>query len=202
LNTVSLTGLSTVDMAMPTSGIGSPTVSGSRPEPPNRYFAIRMKQRQANVGAGVVAGTSKAIAIFNTQYNNVNKFGSWAPTTYSNQIAAVSVDIQEIVSGASGCSKIIDALHVKYGARNENLSAVWLSIVGPTKPGQSFEFAPIVTVVPETIGSAQLVFTPPTDTVNDLLACAYTVTLHATVALTNGEGEPGVIADFVSFCKV
>jgi hypothetical protein len=203
LNTEKLTGVTSIDMSMPAANIGTATVNASRPHLQNRYFAIRMKQRQANIGTGVVAGTSKPIAIFNARYNNVNKHGSWAPTTVSDQIAAVSVNIEEIISGMSGCSKIIDALHVKYSARNENLSSVSLSIVGPNKVGQSFSFPAIGLMAnPETFGTTELVFTPVTDTVNDLLPCAYTVTLAATVFLTTGDGEPGGIYDFVSFCKV
>lgn len=204
LNTVKLTGLTTIDMSMPTSAIGSASVSPARPHTTNRYFAIRMKQRQlGNAATETVAGTSKPIAIFNVLYNNVNKHGSWAPTTVSNQYIALSLDIQEIVSGSSGCSKITTDLHVKYSARNENLGSVSLSITGPHKPGQSFGFDPIATMpAPETFGSTQLVFTPPTDTVADLLPCAYTITVSATALLTTGEDYLTSYYDFVSFCKV
>lgn len=204
LNTVKLTGLTTIDMSMPTSGIGSSSVSSARPHATNRYFAIRMKQRQlGNPVTEAVAGTSKPVAIFNVIYNNVNKHGSWAPTTVSNQYIALSLDIQEIVSGSTGCSKITTDLHIKYSARNENLSDVSLSITGPHKPGQSFGFNAIAIMpTPETYGSAQLVFTPPTDTVADLLPCAYTVTVSATALLTTGEDYLSSYYDFVSFCKV
>ncbi|WP_299436278.1 hypothetical protein [uncultured Aquimarina sp.] len=205
LNTVALTGLTSIDMSSPTSAIGAPTVSPARPHLLNRYFAIRMKQREINNAATeVIAGTSKPIAIFNAEYDNVNRHGSWAPKTVNNRVAAVSVDVQEIVSADSdGCSKITTDLNVKYSARNENLKAVSLSIVGPNKPGQSFSFPAIpLMAAPETFGTSQLVFTPAGQTVNDLLPCAYTISLSATVALTNGEGEPNPITDFVSFCKV
>jgi hypothetical protein len=203
LNTVALTGLTTLDMSMPTSAIGSATVPAV-PRVPNRYFAIRMSQRKVgDLGAGSVAGTSKPIAIFNVRYNNVNKYGSWAPTTVSDQLAVVSVDALEIVASGTGCSKITTDLHVKYNGRNENLNSLGLGIVGPHKPGQSFGFDPIVFMpAPETYGTAQLVFSPSGQTVADLLPCAYTITLSATVALTTGDGEPGLITDFVSFCKV
>ncbi|WP_103068165.1 transthyretin-like family protein [Aquimarina sediminis] len=204
LNTLAIANMVSIDMSSPTSAIGSASVSPSKPHTRNRYFAIRMKQREENNPATeIVAGTSKPIAIYNVEYDNVNKHGSWAPKTVNNRLAAVSVDIQEIVSGTSGCNKITDALHVKYSARNENLSSVSLSIVGPNKPGQSFSFPAIALMpAPETFGTSQLVFTPPTDTVNDLLPCAYTVTLSTTVKLTTGDGEPGTIHDFISFCKV
>lgn len=204
LNTEKLTGVTSIDMSMPTSGIGNSTVSGTRPHTSNRYFAVRMRQRETgNPATEVVAGTSKPIAIFNVLYHNVNKYGSWAHTTVNDQRIALSVDLQEIISGSSGCSKITTDLHVKYGARNENLGSVSLSIVGPHKPGQSFGFDPIVLMpAPETFGSTQLVFTPPTDTVADLLPCAYTVSISATALLTTGDGNLSSYHDFVSFCKV
>ena len=204
LDTEKLTGLTSIDMAMPTAGIGNATVSVSRPNVKNRYFAIRMKQRQLNnVATEVVAGTSKPIAIYNVIYNNVNKYGSWAPATVDSQRIALSLDLQEIISGSSGCSKITTDLHIKYGARNENLGSISLSIAGPHKPGQSFGFNPIVLMAePETFGTTQLVFTPPTDTVADLLACAYTVSASATALLTTGDGNADPVYDLVSFCKV
>lgn len=204
INTLKLTGLTTIDMSMPTSNIGNTTVSGARPHVKNRYFAIRMRQRELNSATIHTAGTSKPIAIFNVVYQNVNKHGSWAPTTVSDQYIALSVDLQEIVSGTDdGCSKITTNLHVKYGARNENLSNVSLSIVGPTKPGQSFGFDPIsVLPSPETFGSSQLVFSPVGNTVADLLPCAYTVSISATALLTTGDGNLDPYYDFVSFCKV
>lgn len=204
LDTEKLTGLTAIDMAMPTSGIGNATVSGSRPHTKNRYFAIRMRQRQLNNAATeTIAGTSKPIAIYNVVYNNVSKHGSWAPTTVNSQRIALSLDLQEIISGVGGCSKITTDLHVKYGARNENLGSIQLSIVGPHKPGQSFGFNAIPLLPePETYGTAQLVFTPPTDTVADLLPCAYTVSVSATALLTTGDGNLESYHDFVSFCKI
>lgn len=204
LDTETLTGVTNIDMAMPTSGIGNSTVSAARPHTLNRYFAIRMRQREGNNSATeLVAGTSKAISIYNVIYNNVNKHGSWAPATVNGQRIALSLDIQEIISGMSGCSKITTALHIKYGARNENLGSVGLSIIGPHKPGQSFDFNPIALMAaPETFGTTELVFTPPTQTVNDLLPCAYTIKATATANLTNGEGGVGTYEDLVSFCKV
>ncbi|KEY18016.1 hypothetical protein [Kaistella antarctica] len=204
LNTEKLAGVTTIDMSTPTSTIGSATVSPARPQVKNKYYALRMRQRQqGNAATEMIAGTSKPIAIYNVLYKNVNKNGSWAPSTVSDQYIAVSVDLQEIVAGLSGCSKVTNALHVKYGARNENLSNVSLSITGPHKPGQSFGFDPIALLAaPETFGSTQLIFTPPTDTVADLLPCAYTVSISATALLTTGDGNLNSYNDFVSFCKV
>ncbi|MBB4806958.1 hypothetical protein HNP38_002254 [Chryseobacterium defluvii] len=204
LNTEKLTGVLSIDMSMPTSGIGSSTISAARPHASNRYFAIRMKQREdGEPDTEAIAGTSKPIAIFNVLYQNVNKHGSWAPATVNDQRIALSVDLEEIISGSSGCSKITTDLHVKYGARNENLDNVSLSITGPHKPGQSFGFNPIIPMPsPETYGTTQLVFTPPTDTVADLLPCAYTVSISATALLTTGDGNLSSYHDLVSFCKI
>ena len=204
LNTEKLAGVTTIDMSMPTSNIGSATVSPPRSHVKNRYFAIRMRQRQwGNVATEMVAGTSKPIAIYNVIYQNVNKHGSWAPTTVSNQYIAVSVDLQEIVSGLSGCSKVTSELHVNFGARNENLSNVSLSIAGPHKVEQDFGFDPITLLTaPETFGTKELVFASSTDTVEDLLPCAYTVSISATALLTTGDGNLEAYSDFVSFCKV
>lgn len=191
-----------IDMASPTSAIGNATTP-TNARRGNEYVAIRMKQREENNPATeVVAGTSKPIATFNVRYDNVNKNGSWAPNIVSNQLAAVSVDIDEIISGATGCNKITEDLNVRYGVRNENLGAVSLSIIGPKKPGQNFSF-PAISLMPEpeTFGTTQLQFTPNTQTVKDLLPCAYTITLSATVKLTTGDGEPGAIHDVISFCK-
>ena len=204
LNTEKLTGVTFIDMSMPAISIGNATVSAARPHTTNRFFAIRMRQREINnAGTEAIAGTSKPIAIYNVIYNNVNKHGSWAPTTVSSQRVAVSVNLQEIISGVGGCSKITTDLHIKYGARNENLGSVSLSIVGPHKPGQSFGFDPIALLpTPETYGTTQLVFDPPTQTVNDLLPCAYTISISATALLTNGESNLHQFTDFISFCKV
>ena len=207
LNTEVLTGgITTIDMAMPTSGIGSATVSPARPRTLNRYFGIRMRQRNIDgvtPGPEFVAGTSKPIAIYNVLFNNVNKNGSWAPATQNSQRVAASIDIQEIISGLSGCSKITSALHIKYGVRNENLGRLSLTITGPRKAGQTFNFNPITLMAkPETFGLAELVFGNPTETVADLLPCAYTISLGAVALLTTGDGNLEGFHDFVSFCKV
>ncbi|WP_271784313.1 hypothetical protein [Aquimarina algiphila] len=209
-----------LDMSAPPSSIGTkttPPLPITPPAPPmtaaplvpqvfNKYVAVRMKQRQVNNSTSeAVAGTSKPIAVFNVRYNNVNKHGSWAPDTEDNQIAAVSVNIQEIITVGETpdeCVKIIDALHVNYHGRNENLGSLALKITGPNKPGQSFSFPPISLMAsPETFGTTQLQFTPSTQTVNDLRSCAFTIELTASVLLTNGESGPGPIRDFISFCK-
>ncbi len=209
LNTLSLTGMTSIDMTSPINTIGTSTSPSVAAPVRNRYFAIRMKQREINNAATeVVAGTSKPIAIFNVKYDNVNKHGNWAPEIAQNQLASVSINIDEIVSGTTGCNKITNALHVKYHARNENLSSVSLSITGPKAPGQNFGFATIPLMpAPETFGSAELIHLPQTDPVNffpvnDLLPCAYTIHLSTRVKLTTGDGEPGSIQDFISFCKV
>lgn len=196
LNTEAITGVATRNMAGMT--IGALTVNAARPHITNRYIAIRMKVREiGSASAGIVAGTSRPIAIFNVRYNNVPKYGSWAPQTVSGQLAVVSLDIVEIVEGLVGCSKITTDLHVKYNVRNENIGSISLQMVGPGLPASSF--APISLGTPEVAGTV----TPlPAVVVKDLAPCAYTIQLTATVKLTTGDGGPGPISDLISFCKV
>lgn len=185
--------------------IGNPTIPAVAPHIPNRFFALRMKQRQYGPGpldpTQYIAGTSRAIAIFNARYNNVPKRGSWAPTKANGEYAVCSLDIQEIATGTGGCGKIVSSLHAKFNARNENLGDAWLEIYGPAKPGQTFSFPAIAVTQPEVSGTSSLVISP-VDDVSDLLPCAYTVFLKVTLLLTTGDSGVGVIEDFISFCKV
>lgn len=191
----------TLDMAG--MSIGAASVSGARPHIRNRYVVIRMRQRQVgNPASEVVAGTSRALAIFNVRYDNVPKHGSWAPATVDGQMGVASVDIREIMGAGAGCSKISAGLTVLYSARNENLGNVTVSITGPTKPGQTISFPAIpASAAPETVGSVLPIITPIND-VRELLPCAYTIHLHAELLLTTGDGVPSPLTDFVSFCKV
>ncbi len=205
LATTQIFSTNTLDMSALPSTIGTATLPAV-PQIFNKYVAVRMKQRQVNNSTTeVIAGTSKPIAVFNTRYNNVNKHGSWAPSLAQNQLAAVSVNIQEIITvdeTIDECTKIVDALHVKYHGRNENLGSLKLEITGPPKVGQSFEFPAIILASsPETFGTTELIITPAGQTINDLRSCAFTIELIATVLLTNGESGPGPIKDLISFCK-
>lgn len=183
--------------------IGNATIPGVTAHVPNRYFALRMKQRQwGNAVTEVVAGTSRPIAVFNALYQHVSKHGSWIPTKVNDQMAVCSLDIEEIILGMGGCGKITNTLTVKINARNENLGGASLTLTGPAKPGQSFSFPAIAAAAPETFNNAIHPVIIPVNSVNELLPCAYTVTLSVTVLLTTGDYIPNPIYDFISFCKV
>ncbi len=193
LKTDVITGVRRLNMAGMT--IGLPTVNGARPHTLNKFVAIRMKQKEVGSAAsGSIAGTSRPIAIFNVLYDNVPKRGSWAPQLVSDQLAAVSMDIQEITGGAVGCKSITNTLNVKYNARHENLGTVGLEMYGPGV--SSPNFAPIILANPEVSNTVN-----PIISVAGLVKCAYTVFLTVTVKLTTGDSEPGPIQDFISFCK-
>lgn len=202
LNSEKMTGITNIDMAgQAVANIGLPTIPGI-PHIGNRYFALRMLQREVgSVAAGALAGISRPLALFNTRYLNVPTHGSWAPARRTDW-AAVSLDVQEVVSGSSGCNKITNALHIKYNARHENLASVSLSIIGPAKPGQTFGFSPIVAAPPENAQNSVTLNISPVNDVNELLPCAYTIQLSATLNLTTGDTGLGAIQDLVSFCKV
>ncbi len=202
LNSEVMTGITNIDMASQTiANIGSPTIPAI-PRVQNQKFALRMLQREVgSASAGVVAGQSRPLALFNVRYLNVPTYGSWAPARRTDW-AAVSLDVTEVVSGSSGCNKITSALTVRYNARHENLASVSLSIIGPAKPGQTFSFSPIVASAPENVQNSVTLNISPVNNVTELLPCAYTIKLQATVNLTNGDSGIGAIEDLVSFCKV
>ena len=183
--------------------IGNATIPGVAAHVSNRYFALRMKQRQwGNTTTEVVAGTSRPLAIFNARYDRVPKYGSWIPTKVNSQLAVCSLDIEEIILGMGGCGKITNTLTVKINARNENLGGAWLTLTGPAKPGQTFSFPAIAAAAPEIFNNAINPIIAPVNSVNDLLPCAYTVTLGVSVLLTTGDYIPGPFYDFISLCKV
>jgi len=201
LNTEAL--MPVVHINVNTMTIGNATIPGVAAHVPNRYFALRMKQRQwGNAATEVVAGTSRPIAVFNARYDRVPKYGSWIPTKIDNQMTVCSLDIEEIILSMGGCGKITNALTVKINARNENLGAVSLTLTGPAKPGQSFSFPAIAATQPEVFNNSIHPVIVPINSVNDLLPCAYTVTLSVSVLLTTGDYVPNPFYDFISFCKV
>jgi hypothetical protein len=201
LNTEAL--MPVVNINMNTMTIGNATVPGVHAHVTNRYFAIRMKQRQwGNAATEVLAGTSRPIAVFNARYDKVPKHGSWIPGKVDDQMAVCSLDIEEIILGSGGCGKITNTLTVKINARNENLGGAGLTLTGPAKPGQSFSFPALATATPEMFSSSINPVIVPINSVNELLPCAYTVTLSVSVLLTTGDNIPGPFYDFISFCKV
>lgn len=201
LNTESLMPIVHIDVNAMT--IGSATIPGVATHVSNKYFALRMKQRQwGNAATEVIAGTSRPIAIFNARYDKVPKYGSWIPTKVDNQMCVCSLDINEIILGTGGCGKITNNLTVHINARNENLGGVSLTLTGPAKPGQSFSFPTIASTQPEVFGNTIHPIIVPVNSVNELLPCAYTVTLSVSLMLTTGDHIPNPLYDFISFCKV
>ncbi|WP_439482340.1 hypothetical protein [Cyclobacterium plantarum] len=181
-----------VDMGGLVPGNSTTTIN---PLQENRYFSLRMVKREAgNSASEVVAGVSRALAVFNTKYLNVPQRGSWLPTTNSNELGVASIDLEELAT-AGGCSTISDSLTVKYTAANPNLGGVSLGMTGPGGP---HNFAPIVFPSPgeEAHGTSAY-----TGDVTALPNCSYEVRLNAELKLTNGESQHDGIWDRVLFCK-
>ena len=181
----------TVNMAGLVPGQSTTTV---HPLVKNRYFRIRMiKREKGNLGSAVVAGTSNAIAIFNTVYQNIPQKGSWLPGT-SNELGVAAMDIAQLTSG-SGCAKITNQLDIRYTAANPNLGNV---SIGMTGPGGPHSFDPVVFTTPgeEAHGTSSY-----TGNAAALPQCAYIVRVSAELNLTNGEAQHNGIWDEVAFCK-
>lgn len=201
LNTEALMPIAHINMN--TMTIGNATIPAVAAHVSNKYFALRMKQRQwGNAATEVVAGTSRPIAVFNARYDRVPKYGSWIPTKVDNQLGVCSLDIEEIILGMGGCGKITNTLTVHINARNENLGGVSLTLTGPAKPGQSFSFPAIAPAQPEVFSNSIHPVIVPVNSVSELMPCAYTVTLSASLMLTTGDGIPNPLNDFISFCKI
>jgi hypothetical protein len=199
LNTAKLNG-NTVNMAGLVQGQSTTTVA---PLQPNRFFKIRMRKRQVgNPASEVSAGVSNPVAMFNTVYQNVPQFGSWMPDT-SAEMGVACIDIQQMIGGggSTGCTPIVNALHVNYTAANPNMGVVELKMYGPGGPYTIDNAAPVSSVA-ETFGTAQRLMKGGMEVpVNSLLNCAYTVILTAELKLTDGEYQHGGIDDWMSFCK-
>jgi len=195
-NTASLNA-GNVDMAGLIQGQSTTTKA---PLQQNRFFKIRMIKREAgNAASEVVAGVSNPIAMFNTVYNNVPKFGSWMPQT-ANQFGVACIDLQEIIGGGTGCKPITNAIHVNYTAANPNLGGTSLTLYGPGGPYSVENVAP-ASNVPETFGTATELHNPVLVPVKNLSDCAYTVIFSVELKLTDGEIQHGNIEDWLSFCK-
>lgn len=174
-----------------TSVLPAPSPSDSLQK--NNYFILRMlKREQGNAATEIQAGFSRALAIFNTVYQNVPQGGSWLPSA-SNELGIASVDLQELIGG--GCNKILDEIHVKYTAANPNLGAVSLSFSGQ---GATNSFDPIVFPSPgeEAYGTASYL-----GDFGKLKPCAYEIRLNAQLKLTDGEDHHQGIWDRVLFCR-
>jgi hypothetical protein len=198
LNTATLNG-ATVNMAGLVQGQSTTTKA---PLQKNRFFKIRMRKRQAgNAATEVTAGVSNPIAMFNTVYQNVPKFGSWMPGT-DDQMGVACIDIQEMIGGGggTGCTPITSALHVNYTAANPNMGGVSLALYGPGGPYTIQNVSPVGSVA-ETFGTATELHNPALVPVNTLSKCAYTAKLSVELKLTTGESQHSNIEDWLSFCK-
>jgi hypothetical protein len=198
LNTTTLNG-NTVNMSGLVQGQSTTTKA---PLQQNRFFKIRMIKREAgNPATEVVAGVSNPVAMFNTTYNNVPKYGSWMPQT-ANEMGVACIDIQEMIGGGggTGCTPITNAIHVNYTAANPNMGSVSLVLNGPGGP-YTLENATPVSNVAETFGTATELHNPALVPINTLPNCAYTAILSVELKLTNGEGQISNIYDWMSFCK-
>jgi len=155
-------------------------------------FGIRLRVRQAGLPLTEQAGGEcHTLAIDNTLYNHVNKGGSWSPHQADGQLAVTSVNVQELMG--SPCGGVTNSLTVLVTAAHPNLGAVDLVMIGG---GGTWTF----TLPPATPGQIAGAATNNFN-VADLPVCAYTVTLETQVLLTTGDGVPGSLGDFVSFCK-
>lgn len=198
LNTEMLNG-ATVNMAGLVQGQSTTSIAALQQ---NRFFKIRMTKREAgNAASEVTAGVSNPVAMFNTIYQSVPKFGSWMPQI-SNERGVACIDIQEMIGGGggTGCTPITNALHVNYTAANPNMGGVSLTLYGPGGPYSIQNVSP-VSSVPETFGTATELHNPALVPVGSLSKCAYTVKFSVELKLTNGESQHGNIEDWLSFCK-
>ncbi len=169
--------------------------NSSAPFEKNRYFIIRMlKREQGNPATEALAGFSRALAIFNTTYQNVGQGGSQMPSDTSNELGIATLDLQELVDGGA-CSELTNTITVNYTAANPNLGNVSLTMYGP---GATNSFAPISVASPEEEAHGSSAYTGD---YNALQSCAYEVRLHAELNLTNGEQQHHTIWDRVIFCR-
>jgi hypothetical protein len=168
----------------------------------NRFFKIRMIKREVgNPASETIAGVSNPVAMFNTTYQKVPKFGSWMPEL-ADEMGVACIDIQEMIGGGggTGCTPISNALHVNYTAANPNMGGVSLTLYGPGGPYSIENVAP-VSSVPETFGTATELHKPALVPISSLNNCAYTAKLSVELKLTNGEDQHSNIEDWLSFCK-
>lgn len=168
--------------------------NSSAPLEKNRYFALRMwKREQGNDASKILAGFSRPLAIFNTEYDGVPQGGSWLPTVSNNELGIACLDLQELIGG--GCKKITNSITVNYTAANPNLGNVALKMYGQGGP---HAFQPVVFPTPgeEAHGTSLYV-----GDAGALPSCAYEVRITAELKLTNGETQHDGIWDRVLFCK-
>ncbi len=93
----------------------------------DQLFGIRLRVREVGLPMTEIdGGTCQTLAIDTTLYNNVNKGGTWSPSKVSNQLAVVSLDVQELL--VNGCVGIDNTLTVLVTDGHPNLGTVSLSM--------------------------------------------------------------------------
>src|SRR5262249_27667148 len=131
--------------------------------------------------------------IDNTLYNRVNKGGSWMPKQVDDQLDVTEVNVQQLVGNPCGGVTNGTGLTLLVTAAHPNLGTVNLSMIGG---GGTWSFTLPPATSGQIAGAATNGFA-----VTDMPVCAYTVTLETHVLLTTGDGVPGPLTDWVSFCK-
>ena len=158
----------------------------------DQLFGIRLRVREAGLPLTEIdGGTCTTLAVDNTLYNNVSKGGTWSPSKASDQLAVVSLDIQELP--VNGCVGIDSTLTVLVTNGHPNLGTVSLGMTGS---GSSYGFTLPAATPGQISGIATDDFT-----VSTLPKCAYIVTLSAEVLLTTGDSVPLPVYDQLAFCK-
>jgi hypothetical protein len=159
----------------------------------NKYFGIRMWVREAgNPASAIVAGECFKVAINNTLYDNVSHHPSWAGYNVSGALAVNLVDIAELIG--MGCKELTNSLTVLFTAVHPTLGSVTINMQGPGGP---YNFILPPAVAGQQFGTAA----PDGWTFNNLIKCAYLVTLSVQVLLTTGDSAPGNLIDQIAFCK-
>jgi hypothetical protein len=160
----------------------------------DQLFGVRLRVRQAGLPLTEQAGGEcQTLAIDNTLYDHVNKGGSWMPQQVSGQLDVTEVNVQQLVGNPCGGITNASGLTVLVTAAHPNLGPVNLSMIGG---GASWSFTLPPATPGQIAGAATNGFA-----VTDMPVCAYTVTLETQVLLTTGDGTPGALWDYVSFCK-
>jgi hypothetical protein len=181
--------------------------SANTPLQTDVHYGIRMRMRdQGASGEGSDAGTCSHIAINNTLYNNISHHPYWPGGLFgaSNERAVSSIGIAELAS--KPCSLLTEGLTVQFTAAHSNLGAVSVWLEGPGGP-YAFDLNPAAaenpgenwygTATPALAGSPP----EPAWSFEKLPPCAYLLKLSVSVLLTNGEGGPDPIVDYIAFCK-
>jgi hypothetical protein len=170
----------------------------------NKHFQIEMRVREAGFPATEISGgVLQNLAIENTAYTNITHHPSWNGYTDVPRPGVAKLDIQQLMGPGNGCADITTDLDVLVTAAHPNLGSVALTVTGPA--GTLMLDPPAVTpagVKPrERVGTATIPLPPDDWTLASLPKCTYVVKLQAELLLTTGDGNFGVLEDFMAFHK-